>query len=131
MEALGKFESVEDVRGALESAGYIMSDALKRRCLHLYIDYPDRELELKIVQLKLPVIQDGLAGQLVEAIRRIRMLDLRKKPAIAETLDWAQALIALQVEDLSPDVLRQTLNVICKYRSDVQQVSEKIGKVLK
>jgi MoxR-like ATPase len=74
-----------------------MSDALKRRCLHLYIDYPDRELELKIVQLKLPAIQDGLAGQLVEAIRRIRMLDLRKKPAIAETLDWAQALIALQV----------------------------------
>jgi MoxR-like ATPase len=108
-----------------------MSDALKRRCLHLYIDYPDRELELKIVQLKLPAIQDGLAGQLVEGIRRIRMLDLRKKPAIAETLDWAQALIALQVEDLSPDVLRQTLSVICKYRSDVQQVSEKIGKVLK
>jgi MoxR-like ATPase len=106
-----------------------MSDALKRRCLHLYIDYPDRDLELKIVQLKLPSIGERLTLQLVEAIRRIRAMDLKKKPAISETLDWAQALVALQVEDLSPDVLRETLNVICKHRSDVQQVSEKIGKV--
>jgi MoxR-like ATPase len=108
-----------------------MSDALKRRCLHLYIDYPERDLERNIVKLKLPAIQDRLAGQLVETIRRIRSLDLKKKPAIAETLDWAQALMALQVEDLSSDVLQETLNVICKHRSDVQQVSEKIGKVLK
>jgi hypothetical protein len=57
-------------------------------------------------------------------------MDLKKKPAISETLDWAQALVALQVEDLSPEVLRETLNVICKHRSDVQQVSEKIEKVL-
>jgi MoxR-like ATPase len=106
-----------------------MSDALKRRCLHLYIDYPDRDLELKIVQLKLPRIGDRLALQLVDAIRRIRALDLKKKPAISETLDWAQALLALQVEDLSPDVLRDTLNVICKHRADVQSVSAKIDKV--
>jgi MoxR-like ATPase len=106
-----------------------MSDALKRRCLHLYIDYPDRDLELRIVQLKLPRIGDRLAVQLVEAIRRIRALDLKKKPAISETLDWAQALLALQVEDLSPDVLRDTLNVICKHRADVQAVSAKIEKV--
>jgi MoxR-like ATPase len=107
-----------------------MSDALKRRCLHLYIDYPDRDLELKIVQLKLPSIGERLTLQLVDAIRRIRAMDLKKKPAISETLDWAQALVALQVEDLSPDVLRETLNVICKHRSDVQQVSEKIAKLL-
>jgi len=107
-----------------------MSDALKRRCLHLYIDYPDRDLELKIVRLKLPSIGERLTLQLVEAIRRIRAMDLKKKPAISETLDWAQALVALQVEDLSPDVLRETLNVICKHRSDVQQVSEKIAKLL-
>jgi MoxR-like ATPase len=106
-----------------------MSDALKRRCLHLYIDYPDRDLELRIVRLKLPRIGDRLAVQLVEAIRRIRALDLKKKPAISETLDWAQALLALQVEDLSPDVLRDTLNVICKHRADVQAVSAKIEKV--
>jgi len=107
-----------------------MSDALKRRCLHLYIDYPDRDLELKIVQLKLPSIGERLTLQLVDGIRRIRAMDLKKKPAISETLDWAQALVALQVEDLSPEVLRETLNVICKHRSDVQQVSEKIAKLL-
>ena len=108
-----------------------MSDALKRRCLHLYIDYPERDLELKIVKLKFPNLGDRLSAQLVDAIRRIRTMDLKKKPAISETLDWAQALIALQVEDLSLDVLRETLNVICKHRSDVQQVSEKIGKVMR
>jgi MoxR-like ATPase len=106
-----------------------MSDALKRRCLHLYIDYPDRDLELRIVQLKLPQIGDRLVAQLVDAIGRIRALDLKKKPAISETLDWARALLALQVEDLSPEVLRDTLNVICKHRADVQAVSAKIQKV--
>jgi len=106
-----------------------MSDALKRRCLHLYIDYPDRDLELEIVRLKLPRIADRLVVQLVDAIRRIRLLDLKKKPAISETLDWAQALLALQVEELSAEVLRETLNVVCKYRSDVQLVNEKIEKV--
>jgi MoxR-like ATPase len=105
-----------------------MSDALKRRCLHLYIDYPDRDLELKIVRLKLPLIGDRLAFQLVDAVRRIRALDLKKKPAISETLDWAQSLVALQVEELSLEVLRETLNVICKHRSDVQLVREKIEK---
>ena len=106
-----------------------MSDALKRRCLHLYIDYPDRDLELRIVQLKLPQIGDRLVAQLVDAIGRIRALDLKKKPAISETLDWAHSLLALQVEDLSPEVLRATLNVVCKYRSDVQRVAEKADKV--
>jgi len=84
-----------------------MSDALKRRCLHLYIDYPDRDLELAIVRLKLPGIGERLAAQLVEGIRRIRSLDLKKKPAISETLDWARSLLALQVEELSPQVLRR------------------------
>jgi len=107
-----------------------MSDALKRRCLHLYIDYPDQELELAIVRLKLPNIGERLAAQLVDGIRRIRSLDLKKKPAISETLDWAQSLLALQVEDLSPQVLLDTLSVVCKHRADVQQVSEKIGKLL-
>jgi MoxR-like ATPase len=106
-----------------------MSDALKRRCLHLYIDYPDRDLELRIVHLKLPAVGERLGGQLVDTVRRIRALDLKKKPAISETLDWAQALLALQVEDLSPDVLRETLNVVCKHRSDVQLAGEKISKV--
>jgi len=107
-----------------------MSDALKRRCIHLYIDYPVRDLELEIVKLKIPGIKDQLAERLVDAIRNIRALDLKKKPCISETLDWAQSLIALQVEDLNPEVVTDTLNVICKYRTDVVQVAEKIEKVL-
>jgi MoxR-like ATPase len=107
-----------------------MSDALKRRCIHLYIDYPERELELKIVKLKIPEVDDRLAGQLIDTIRNIRKLDLKKKPCISETLDWAHSLIALQVEDLSPDVVTETLNVICKYRADVEQVRGKMDKIL-
>lgn len=107
-----------------------MSDALKRRCLHLYIDYPERELELEIVQLKIPDIKNRLAEQLVDAIRKIRDLDLKKKPCISETLDWAQSMISLQVEDLSADVVRDTLSVICKYRGDVEQVKEKVDKIV-
>jgi MoxR-like ATPase len=107
-----------------------MSDALKRRCIHLYIDYPQRDLELEIVKLKIPGIRTQLAEQLVEIIRNIRNLDLKKKPCISETLDWARSLIALQVEDLNPEVVTDTLNVICKYRSDQVQVVEKMAKIL-
>ena len=107
-----------------------MSDALKRRCIHLYIDYPERDLELEIVNLKIPGIKSQLAERMVDTIRNIRNLDLKKKPCISETLDWAQSLIVLQVEDLSPEVVTDTLNVICKYRTDVVQVAEKIEKIL-
>jgi MoxR-like ATPase len=107
-----------------------MSDALKRRCIHLYIDYPERDLELEIVKLKIPQVKDRLAGQLIDAIGKIRDLDLKKKPCISETLDWAQSLITLQVEDLSPEIVSDTLNVICKYRTDVAQVREKLGKLV-
>jgi len=107
-----------------------MSDALKRRCIHLYIDYPERNLELEIVKLKIPEINDRLAEQLVDAIRKIRDLDLKKKPCISETLDWAQSLITLQVEDLSAEVVKDTLSVVCKYRADVEQVKEKMEKIV-
>ena len=107
-----------------------MSDALKRRCIHLYIDYPERDLELEIVKLKIPKIKTRLAEQLVDAIRKIRELDLKKKPCISETLDWAQSLITLQVEDLTAEVVTDTLSVICKYRADVEQVGEKMDKIM-
>ena len=107
-----------------------MSDALKRRCIHLYIDYPERDLELEIVKLKIPQIKTRLAEQLIDTIRKIREMDLKKKPCISETLDWAQSLISLQVEDLSAEVVRDTLNVICKYRADVEQVREKLEKLV-
>ena len=107
-----------------------MSDALKRRCIHLYIDYPERELELEIVKLKIPRVKDQLARHLVDTIRNIRDLDLKKKPCISETLDWAQSLLALQVEDLSPEIVTNTLNVICKYRADIEQVAEKMERII-
>jgi MoxR-like ATPase len=108
-----------------------MSDALKRRCIHLYIDYPDRDLEMRIVRLKIPQIKDRLAGQLIDAIHKVRDLDLKKKPCVSETLDWAQALIALQIEDLSSEVVRDTLNVILKYRADADLVGGKLDQLIK
>jgi len=107
-----------------------MSDALKRRCIHLYIDYPDHDLETRIVRLKIPLIKDRLAGQLIDAIHKIRDLDLKKKPCVSETLDWAQALIALQIEDLSPEVVEETLNVILKYQADADLVRGKLDQLI-
>jgi len=107
-----------------------MSDALKRRCIHIYIDYPDRDLEIRIIRLKIPGINERLATQLVETVRNIRALDLKKKPCISETLDWAQSLISLQVEDISPDVVMETLNMICKYRVDSEKVRTSVDKVV-
>ncbi len=106
-----------------------MSDALKRRCLHLYIDYPKREREMEIVSIKLPGFDKKLLEQLVDTINKIRKLDLKKKPCISETLDWAKSLIALQVEDLSKDVIVRTLNVICKYKKDVDLAIENLDEI--
>lgn len=107
-----------------------MSDALKRRCIHIYIDYPDRELEMRIVTIKIPGIAERLAEQVVDAVRNIRNVDLKKKPCISETIDWARSLIALNVEDLTPDVLLETLNMLCKYRSDAQAVRLKAQEIV-
>ena len=106
-----------------------MSDALKRRCLHLYIDYPDRETELAIVRAKVPGIAKTLADQMVTAMARIRELDLKKAPSISETLDWARSLIALQTKSLTPEVVAETLAVICKHREDAALVRGQVRKV--
>jgi len=107
-----------------------MSDALKRRCIHIYIDYPQREMEMRIVKLKIPGIDERLTAQLVDAIRNIRQLDLKKRPCISETLDWARSLIALQVEELSSEVLVETLNMICKYKADSDMVKVNIANIV-
>jgi MoxR-like ATPase len=107
-----------------------MSDALKRRCLHLYIDYPDMDTELKIVCRRAPGLSDLLATQIVEAMEHIRRIDLKKKPSISETIDWARTLICLQMETLSRDAVLSTLNVICKYREDAQSVRRNINQVV-
>ena len=107
-----------------------MSDALKRRCIHIYIDYPQRDMEMRIVRLKIPGIGERLVAQLVDAIRNIRELDLKKRPCISETLDWARSIIALQVEDLSSEVLVETLNMICKYKADSDMVKVNIASIV-
>jgi len=106
-----------------------MSDALKRRCLHLYIDYPPPDQELAIVRSKVPGLTEALARHMVAAMGRIRCLELKKKPSISETLDWARALIALQLDTLSPEVVEATLGVICKHRDDARQVAQQSGQV--
>ncbi len=108
-----------------------MSDALKRRCLHMWIDYPDREIEKRIVKTRIPGIEERLLDRMIDAVREIRKLELRKRPCISETLDWARALIALQVEDLSADLVADTLGALIKYKTDADRVNENMVKILK
>jgi MoxR-like ATPase len=108
-----------------------MSDALKRRCLHIWIDYPDREIEKRIVRTRIPGIEDRLLDRMVDAVREIRKLDLRKRPCISETLDWARALISLQADDLSADLVTDTLGALIKYKTDADRVKENMAKVIK
>ena len=103
-----------------------LSDALKRRCLHLFIGYPDEQRELEIVRMKVPALQETLAAQVVAVIHRLRSLDLRKAPSISETLDWAQALVLLNAETLTPALLEETLHLLIKYERDTQQVNEQL-----
>jgi MoxR-like ATPase len=107
-----------------------LSDALKRRCLHLFIDYPDEQRELQIVRLKVPGISEVLAAQVVNVIRRMRALDLRKAPSISETLDWAQALVLLDAEHLTHDLVEETLQLLVKYERDTQQVRDHVAWLL-
>lgn len=106
-----------------------ISDALKRRCLHLYIPFPDADLESRIVHARVPDIPDKLRGQLVAFIQELRGMDLKKVPAISETIDWARTLILLHTESLDADLVRQTLNVILKFQEDIETVEAEIQGV--
>ena len=98
-----------------------LSEALKRRCLYLFIGYPSLEQELAVVRLKIPELSAKLAQQAVELVQSLRSMDLRKSPSISETLDWAKALTALNAKSLSPQVLENTLSVLLKHESDLQR----------
>jgi MoxR-like ATPase len=108
-----------------------MSDALKRRCLHLYIDFPAPEQELEIIRLKVPGIADGLARQVVEVVRRIRSLELKKTPSISETLDWARTLVLLNADRLADETVDDTLSAIVKYEGDVAKARQELKEYLK
>jgi MoxR-like ATPase len=107
-----------------------MSDALKRRCLHLFIDFPSEELEQTILATKVPGVEKRLAEDLAHMMAKLRSLDLKKSPSISETLDWARALLALNAKELDSDVVGQTLNVILKYEGDVKKAEGELGKLL-
>ena len=107
-----------------------MSDALKRRCLHLFIDFPSQEQELEIVKLKVPGISAQLASQVVEVVQSIRKLDLKKAPSISETLDWAKALTLLNVHRLEESQVNETLNTILKYEGDVRKAEAELKEYI-
>ena len=106
-----------------------LSDALKRRCLHLYIPFPDADIEERIIRARVPHISEELRSQLVGFIQELRDMDLKKVPAISETIDWARTLILLNTETLSPDLVRDTLNVILKFQEDIETVNSELQNI--
>ncbi len=107
-----------------------MSDALKRRCLHLYIDFPGAELEGRILEAKVPGVGQRLAEELIGVMQRLRKLDLKKTPSISETLDWARALLALNASSLDEALVKDTLNVILKYEGDIKKAHAELGRLI-
>ena len=104
-----------------------LTEALKRRCLYLWLDYPSIEHELEIVRLHAPELPDTVARRLVEVIAMVRELDLKKPPSIAESIDWARALVLMGADEITPDVFRSTLSIIVKHRTDLDTVAERVG----
>lgn len=107
-----------------------LSPALKRRCLHLSLTYPSAERELEILRLKVPGISDDLSQQIVEMVRSLRALDLRKAPSISEALDWAKALAVLNAESLNRELVEETLMLLLKYDRDVERAVEALPRIM-
>ena len=105
-----------------------LSEALKRRCLYLYIDYPDLEREREIVLTKVPGVDENLADQVARIVRSIRQLDLKKNPSVSETLDWARTLVLLGIEQIDAKTAIDTANVLLKYRTDIEKVVKEFAE---
>ncbi len=104
-----------------------LTEALKRRCLYLWLDYPELEHELEIVRLHSPELDATVARKLVEVVHQVRELDLKKPPSIAESIDWARALILLGAQDIDQSTFRETMSVIVKHRTDLDTVATRVG----
>ncbi|MGH2833533.1 MAG: AAA family ATPase, partial [Solirubrobacteraceae bacterium] len=104
-----------------------LTEALKRRCLYLWLDYPAPEHELEIVRLHAPELSETVARKLVQVVGMIRDLDLKKPPSIAESIDWARALLLLGAHDIDAETFNETMAVIVKHRTDMDVVSERVG----
>ncbi len=103
-----------------------LSEALKRRCLYLHVDYPDLAREREIVLRRVPGIEEELADQVARIVRSLRSLELRKPPSVAETLDWARTLVVLGIESIDAAGARETLNVLLKYRQDIERAAKEL-----
>ncbi len=108
-----------------------ISDALKRRCLHLYIPFPDATREAQIIHARVPTLNTALREELVDFVQALRALDLKKPPAISETIDWARTLVLLNVENLDETFVKDTLNVLLKFRSDIEAVEGEVNTILR
>jgi MoxR-like ATPase len=104
-----------------------LTEALKRRCLYLWLDYPDAERELEIVGLHVPELPETMSRKLIEVVHMVRGLDLKKPPSIAESIDWARALVVLGAADIDKSVFDRTMSIIVKHRSDLDVVAERVG----
>lgn len=104
-----------------------LSEALKRRCLYLHVDYPDLEREKAIVLAKTPGVSENLADQVARIVRSIRQLDLKKSPSVSETLDWARTLMLLNIETIDEDIAKETLNILLKYQTDIAKAAKELS----
>ncbi len=107
-----------------------LTEALKRRCLYLWLDYPEMEREMEIVRLHAPDLSEALTRRLVEVVRMVRALDLKKPPSIAETIDWARTLLLMGAEDIDRETFAQSMSIIVKHRTDIDLVAERVGMKL-
>jgi MoxR-like ATPase len=104
-----------------------LSEALKRRCLYLHIDYPELDREKAIVLTRVPEISDHLADQIVRIVRSLRSLELKKHPSVSETLDWARTLVLLGADSIGAEQARDTLHILLKYRSDIEKAAKELS----
>lgn len=104
-----------------------IGDALKRRCLHLYIPFPDSALEQQIIRSRVPEVEERLRKQLVAFVQGLRELDLKKQPAVSETIDWARTMVLLHARELDPELVRRTLNVLLKFQDDIDNVDAEVN----
>jgi MoxR-like ATPase len=104
-----------------------LTEALKRRCLYLWLDYPSVDREMEIVRLHAPDVDEKLARRIVEVIHLVREVDLKKPPSIAESIDWARALLLLGADDIDAELFEQTMSIIVKHRTDLDLVAERVG----
>jgi MoxR-like ATPase len=104
-----------------------LSEALKRRCLFLHIDYPDVDREKEIVRVRVPEVDDALAEQIAKVVGSIRNLDLKKAPSISETIDWARTLVYLGRNEITPELMGETLHVLLKYQTDITKARKELG----